>query len=137
MLVTSRMTVQSLGNISGLIRIRNTVKICRRKSWKSGREDVWRFSARIMNWCQIKWMNASPAGRLYWWTSARVAGSVCPSYASTEPKDTTQNQPETNTHSTYDIQILTQILQKNQICDVILKHFSCILKVLNKYRKNG
>lgn len=29
------MTVQSLGNISGRIRILNTVKICRRKSWKT------------------------------------------------------------------------------------------------------
>lgn len=34
LLVTNRMTVQSLGNISGRTRILNTVKICRRKSWK-------------------------------------------------------------------------------------------------------
>lgn len=37
---TNRITVQSLGNISGRISIRNTVKICSRKSFGKKRSSL-------------------------------------------------------------------------------------------------
>lgn len=58
LLVTSRMTVQSLGNISGRMRILNTVKIWRRKSWN------------MQETCYHRKINTSPAWiALHYWTT--------------------------------------------------------------------